>query len=95
MNAPPAESPPLDQAAGLGSPILANRLSPLMFAGHGIVPVGYAAFTFATPHARLLVTYQPASRYWALQWYETAILLAVTLALAGACFWWIGRRRIG
>jgi len=195
---------PLDRAATLGSPILANRMMPVMFAGHGIVPIGYAAFAFAlgatagaltgrtvpamavtivifaavqlimpnfvrpyliqpahttvavspgdanwvpagngllitgsaaipgawvlstsghvytgpatqilrtcyngptsTPacgkafaslHAQTLVTYQPASRYWALQWYETGILLAAALALAGFCFWWIGRRRPG
>jgi len=195
---------PLDRAATLGSPILSNRMMPVLFAGHGIVPIGYAAFAFAlgatagaltgrivpamavtivvfaavqlimphfvrpylipaahatvavspsaaywrpsgngllitgpavipgawvlstsgqvytgpathilrtcyngptsTPvcgkafaslHAQTLVTYQPASRYWALQWYETGILLAAALALAGFCFWWIGRRRPG
>jgi hypothetical protein len=32
------------------------------------------------------ITYQPASRYWAFQWTETAIYLALTLALAGFCF---------
>ena len=192
---------PLDQAAGLGSPILSNRMMPVLFAGHGIVPIGYAAFAFAlgvtagaliartvpamavtivifaavqlimptfvrphlippahttvavspsdvnwapagngllitgkaaipgawvlstsghvytgpathvlrtcyngptsTPacgsafaslHAQLLVTYQPASRYWSLQAYETAIALALALALAGICFWTIRRR---
>lgn len=192
---------PLDQAAGLGSPILANRMMPLLFAGHGIVPIGYAAFAFAlgattgaltgrtvpamavtivifaavqlimpnfvrphlipaahttvavspnyanwhpagngllitgkaaipgawvlstsgqvytgpathilrtcyngptsTPacgsafnalHAQMLVAYQPASRYWPLQAYETAIALALALALAGICFWNIRRR---
>jgi MYXO-CTERM domain-containing protein len=36
------------------------------------------------------VTYQPASRYWTFQGYETAIFLA--LALAGICFWRIRRR---
>jgi hypothetical protein len=195
---------PLDQAAGLGSPILSNRMTPGLFAAHGIVPIGYAAFAFAlgatagaligrivpamavtiviftavqlimpnyvrphlipparttaavspgdanwhavgngllitgkavipgawvvstsghvytgpairilqtcyngptsTPacgsafaslHAQLLVTYQPASRYWALQWYETGIFLAAALALAGLCFWWTGQRRPG
>ena len=44
-------------------------------------------------HLRQTVTYQPASRYWAFQWYETAIYLAVALALAGFCFWWIRRDR--
>ena len=45
-------------------------------------------------HLRQLVTYQPASRYWIFQWYETAIFLALALALAGACFWWVRRRRL-
>jgi hypothetical protein len=42
-------------------------------------------------HLRQTVTYQPASRYWAFQWIETAIYLA--LALAGFSFWWINRNR--
>ena len=42
---------------------------------------------------RVAVTYQPASRYWALQWTETAIYLALALALAGFCFWRVSRRR--
>jgi hypothetical protein len=45
-------------------------------------------------HLRQLITYQPASRFWVLQWYETAIFLALALALAGYCFWWIRRRRL-
>lgn len=39
-----------------------------------------------------LVTYQPASRFWPLQAWETAIFAALALALAGACFWWIRHR---
>jgi ABC-type transport system involved in multi-copper enzyme maturation permease subunit len=46
-------------------------------AGHGI---------------RIATTYQPASRYWAFQWTETAIYLALALTLAGYCFWRISRR---
>jgi len=42
---------------------------------------------------RVAVTYQPTSRYWALQWTETAIYLALALALAGFCFWRVSRRR--
>jgi ABC-2 family transporter protein len=42
---------------------------------------------------REAITYQPASRYWPLQWMETGIFLALALALAGACFWRLGRRR--
>jgi hypothetical protein len=41
---------------------------------------------------RIAVTYQPASRYWALQWIETAIYVALAVALAGYCFWRISRR---
>ncbi|MBC6458391.1 ABC transporter permease [Actinomadura sp. HBU206391] len=38
------------------------------------------------------VTYQPSSRYWTFQWYETAIYAALALGLAGFSFWWIRRR---
>jgi len=41
---------------------------------------------------RIAVTYQPTSRYWPIQWYETAIYLALALALTGYCFWRLGRR---
>ncbi len=41
----------------------------------------------------LAVTYQPASHYWPLQWYETAIFLAGGLALAGFSLWWVRSRR--
>ncbi|HEY2578493.1 MAG TPA: ABC transporter permease [Streptosporangiaceae bacterium] len=41
---------------------------------------------------RNVVTYQPASRYWAFQGLELAIFLALALALAGFCFWWVRRR---
>ena len=42
---------------------------------------------------RETITYEPASRYWPLQWIETGIFLALALALAGFCFWRLGRRR--
>jgi hypothetical protein len=42
---------------------------------------------------REAITYEPASRYWPLQSIETGIFLAVALALAGFCFWRLGRRR--
>lgn len=45
-------------------------------------------------HLRQLITYQPASRYWTFQWYETALFGVLTLALAGFCFWWIRHRRL-
>ena len=47
---------------------------------------------FATRHLLRRVTYQPASRYWAFQWFETAIFLAFALGLAGFSVWWIRHR---
>ncbi|HEY5358648.1 MAG TPA: ABC transporter permease subunit [Streptosporangiaceae bacterium] len=51
--------------------------------------------SLARLHLRQVVTYQPASRYWAFQWYETAIFVILALALAGFCFWRLRRRRLG
>jgi ABC-2 family transporter protein len=42
---------------------------------------------------RQVETYQPASRYWPLQWYETGIYLAAALLLSGLCFLRIRRGR--
>jgi ABC-type transport system involved in multi-copper enzyme maturation permease subunit len=44
-------------------------------------------------HLRQTVTYQPASRYWAFQWVETAIYVVLALVLEGFCFWWIRGNR--
>jgi hypothetical protein len=42
---------------------------------------------------REAISYLPTSRYWPLQWIETAIFLALALALAWFSFWRLGRRR--
>ena len=47
----------------------------------------------ASQGIREAITYQPPERYWPFQWIETGIFLALALALAGACFWRLGRRR--
>jgi ABC-type transport system involved in multi-copper enzyme maturation permease subunit len=40
---------------------------------------------------RQQLTYQPSSRFWAFQWYESGIYTALALGLAGFCFWRIRR----
>ena len=44
-------------------------------------------------HLRQLVSYQPASRFWPLQWIETAIYLVLAAGLAWLCTWQVRRRR--
>jgi hypothetical protein len=39
----------------------------------------------------LVVTYQPANRYWAFQWLETGVFLALAVAAAVGCYWWVTR----
>jgi hypothetical protein len=39
-----------------------------------------------------VVTYQPASRYWAFQWYEGAMFFALALLMVGFSLWWVRRR---
>ncbi len=41
---------------------------------------------------REVVVYQPASRYWTFQWYETAIFITLGLILGAVSLWWIRRR---
>lgn len=50
--------------------------------------------SFASLNLQQEVTYQPASRFWTLQWYETTLFLAVTALLAGFCSWWVRRRLV-
>jgi hypothetical protein len=38
------------------------------------------------------LTYQPGSRFWALQWTETGIFLALAALLIVLSFWWLRRR---
>jgi hypothetical protein len=41
---------------------------------------------------RQRVVFQPADRFWPLQWAETGLYAAVSAALAVGCFWWVRRR---
>jgi ABC-type transport system involved in multi-copper enzyme maturation permease subunit len=40
----------------------------------------------------LVVTYQPANRYWTFQWLETGVFVALALLAAAGCYWWVTRR---
>jgi hypothetical protein len=48
----------------------------------------------ASKHLRQLVTFQPGGRFWAFQWYETAIFVLLAVALAVFCAWRIRRGRL-
>jgi hypothetical protein len=63
-------------------------------------PTGYRQFEALVQkcvnqlHIREVLTYQPASRYWALQWREFAIFLGAAILLSGCCLW-LARQRTG
>ena len=40
----------------------------------------------------VVVTYQPAGRYWSLQWAELGLYVGAAAVLVGVAFWWIRRR---
>jgi ABC-type transport system involved in multi-copper enzyme maturation permease subunit len=67
--------------------------------GHKLLqgpPGGLAAVQACRSQAaqtfHLLVTYQPATRYWPLQWLETGVFLALAALCAAGCYWWVSRR---
>jgi hypothetical protein len=39
-----------------------------------------------------VTTYQPSSRYWTFQGFETAIYVAIAVVLGAVCFWWVRHR---
>jgi hypothetical protein len=47
----------------------------------------------ASKHLRTAVTYQPANRFWPLQWAELGIYLAASAGLGGVCVWQVRRKR--
>jgi hypothetical protein len=54
-------------------------------------PVSECDAALARLDLRQLVTFQPASRYWAFQWYEAGVFLVLAGALCGCCAWVIRR----
>ncbi|HTZ08993.1 MAG TPA: hypothetical protein VMB72_07965 [Acidimicrobiales bacterium] len=45
-------------------------------------------------HLHELVTYQPAGRYWPLQWAELGLFLAAAVVVGAAAWWWVRRRLV-
>jgi hypothetical protein len=70
---------------------------PAAAAGHTVVgdPAEKSAFqacaALASRTYHLLVTYQPATHYWGLQWLEAGLYVLLALLAAAGC-WWIIRR---
>jgi ABC-type transport system involved in multi-copper enzyme maturation permease subunit len=63
-------------------------LGPSSPAGKGTSPgFGPLGGCLAAQNLHVDITYQPASRYWQLQWAETAVYTALAALLAAACFW--------
>jgi ABC-type transport system involved in multi-copper enzyme maturation permease subunit len=52
---------------------------------------GEACSNLAVRSFHLLVSYQPANRYWTFQWLETGIFFALALLAAAGCYWWVTR----
>jgi ABC-2 family transporter len=55
------------------------------------IPLNFPITCLARHGIRLRVTYQPASRYWDLQWLETGIFLVLGGGLGGVCYWRLRR----
>jgi hypothetical protein len=83
-------------------PAIASGLNHLGIAhhpGHGTIAVGpapqrafQACIAKVAANFHEVVTYQPASRYWAFQGLETALFVAISFALLGVSFWWVRHR---
>jgi len=51
-----------------------------------------AVFQKCIEQYRQVFSFQPASRYWPFQWYETCSFIALALLLCMATIWWVRRR---
>jgi hypothetical protein len=77
---PNLSAPPPPPGPGGSIPDIANQ------------EAGRACLSQVSKTFHLLVAYQPANRYWTFQWLETAIFVALALAAAIGCYWWVTRR---
>ena len=68
--------------------------TPVTMAPHACVSARNFLACLQSHGVRMGVTYQPASRYWALQWLEFGIYLALATGLGWLCVWQVHRRRL-
>jgi hypothetical protein len=61
--------------------------------GSGVAGRAGCRNALAAMHLRESVTYQPASRFWPLQWIETGIYLVLAAGIGWVCVWQVRRRR--
>jgi len=62
---------------------------------HGVAPgngVFQNCIAKLSASYHVVMTYQPANRYWPFQIYETAIFLVISLLLGAVCWWWLRNR---
>ena len=82
--------------AGVGAcPNKFPRLGGGLRGGEGQPPAGVNAAIQECINrlgVRDVVTYQPLSRYWPLQWDETLIFTGLAIVLVVVCFWQVRRR---
>jgi hypothetical protein len=62
-------------------------------AGPGLAEHPGCSSVLAAMHLRQSVTWQPASRFWPLQWIETGLYLVLAAGLGWVCVGQLGRRR--
>jgi len=62
-------------------------------AGPGLAGLRDCKSALAAMHLRQFVSYQPASRFWPLQWIETGLYLLLAAGLGCVCLWQVRRRR--
>jgi ABC-type transport system involved in multi-copper enzyme maturation permease subunit len=67
-----------------------TRCGPLDPMSHG--PSDECRAWLATQNLSLKLTYVPGSSFWALQWREFGVLIALALGLSWFSLWWIRRR---
>lgn len=80
---PGIAAPPPFKGGGVGHPVAAPP---------GIQQAFEACRAQAARTFHVVVSYQPAGRYWTFQWLELGIFVALGLITAALCFWWVTRR---